>query len=300
MSERQWTTDWMDQFKSIFPTNLTNLQIHPGDPLSWINKMPLPFGNKQMQRALRDPDQDINISKDIEYTDKFAKRIPQVLDMNALTDRLRIKEEYYAGDVVNAIGHVGDLFQNFNDAIANYIYVGTSISPLSYGLLDYPNGTAGTVTRPEQIAPVTTAGAWTTPGNMYADFAKMDAALTDKNFHGDRVVLAPTRLKPYLNIVMTSTTSPVSFWINSIGGYPMVFSEWVDADATEDAFDIYMVDRKMFDMYSTPLRARGFFDNNTEDFVWNWNTRVVLAPRPLYDGTEWLKGQVKCTVDWNS
>ena len=149
------------------------------------------------------------------------------------------------------------------------------------------------------IGAVTTAGAWTTPANMYEDFASLDAALVDKNFHGERVLLAPTRVRPYLNTVMTSTTTPYSYWISTIGGYPVIYSEWVDADASKDAYDIYMVDRNSFDLFSTPMTVRGFFDNNTEDFVWHWKTRAYLLARPLNDGTDWLKGIVKCTVDWD-
>jgi hypothetical protein len=298
-SIRQWDTDWMDQFKTIFPTNFTNLQVHPGDPIGWINKVPVAFGNKQAQRALRNPDQRIQIAKEVEYKDKYAARLTQVADMPALFDSLRIDEEYYAGDVVNAVGHVGDLFTNFNDGLAQFAYVGTSIDPLAYGLLDYPNGTAGTVVRPEQVAPVTTAGAWTTPSNTQQDIANLEAALIDKNFHGEKLLLAPTRLKPFLNLMLSNTAVPVSYAISTIGGYPIVFSEWVDADATTDAFDIYMVDRNGFDLFTTPLTVRGFFDNNTEDFVWHWKTRAYLLAKPKNDGTEWLKGIVKCTVDWN-
>lgn len=298
-SINQWTEDWVDQFKTIFPTNFTTLSIHPGDPLSWLNRRGLAFGQKVVQKALRRPDQRIQVAKEVEYKDKSARRIVQTADMPALFDSLRIDEEYYAGDVVNAVGHVSDLFANFNDGLANFVYTGTSADPLAYGLLDYPNGTAGTVVRPEQVAPVTTAGAWTTPAKMFEDFASMDASLTDKGFHGTRVVLAPTRVKSYLSHVLTSTTTPYSYWISSIAGYPVVFGEWVDSDASKDAFDIYMLDRDKFDLFTTPLTVRGFFDNNTEDFVWHWKTRAYLLASPLYDGTEWLKGQVKCTVDWD-
>jgi hypothetical protein len=297
---RQWDSDWMDQFKSIFPTNFTNLQVHPGDPIAWINKVPVPFGNKQAQRALRNPDQRVQIAKEVEYKDKYAARLPQVADMPAIFDSLRIDEEYYAGDVVNAVGHVSDLFTNFKDALAQFVYTGSAVDPLAYGLLDYPDGTAGTVVRPEQVAPVSTSGAWTTPSNMFNDVSKLEAALIDKNFHGEKLLLMPTRVKPYLSAVMTSTTSPYSYWLSSIGGYPTMFAEWVDANATEDAFDVYMVERNSFDLFTTPMSVRGFFDNNTEDFVWHWKTRAYLLAKPKNDGTEWLKGQVKCVVDWNS
>ena len=298
MSIRQWDTDWFDQFKTIFPTNFTNLQVHPGDPIAWVNKVPIAFGNKQAQRALRTPDHRVQISKDLEYKDKGATRLTQVMDMPSISDSIRIDEEYYAGDVVNAVGHVSDLFTNFKDALAQFVYKGTS-DPLAYGIIDECTN-PGTVVRPEACAAVTTAGAWTTPGNTQADFMKMEAGLIDKNFHGEKLVLAPTRLRPYLSYVLTSTATPVSYWIDRIAGYPIVFSEWVDSDATEDAFDIYMVDKTCYDLFMTPMSVRGFFDNNTEDFVWHWKTRAYMMPKPLHDGTEWKKGLVKCTVYWNS
>ena len=61
-----------------------------------------------------------------------------------------------------------------------------------------------------------------------------------------------------------------------------------------------MVDRNAFDLHMTPMSVRGFFDNNTEDFVWHWKTRAYMLPRPKHDGTEWKKAIVKCVVDWNS
>lgn len=294
---RQWDTDWFDQFKSIFPTNFTNLQIHPGDPISWINKVPIPFGNKQAQRAFRTPDQRVQIAFDIEYKDKEATREVQTADMPAIFDSLRIDEEYYAGDVVNAVGHVGDLFKNFSDALAQYVYKGTT-DPLSYGVLDQGTN-PGTLVRPEACTAVSTSGAWTTPAAMYEDFASMEAGLVDKNFHGEKLLLAPSRVKPYLNAVMTSTTSPYKYWVSQIAGMPVIFSEWADHDATKDAFDIYMVEKNAYDLMMTPLIVRGFFDNNTEDFVWHWKTRAYMFPRPKHDGTEWKKGIVKCTVDWD-
>ena len=100
----------MDQFKTIFPTTLTNLQIYPGTPIGWIQVKDMPFGQRQAQRKLRTPDQDVQVGKNVTYLDKRATRVPQVADMPALWDSIRIDEEDYAGDVVNALGHVSDLF----------------------------------------------------------------------------------------------------------------------------------------------------------------------------------------------
>jgi hypothetical protein len=146
---RQWDTDWMDQFKSIMPTYLTNLQVYPGDAIDWINIVNVPFGDKQAQRAIRNPDQNVQIGKEVTYIDKYADRQVQVVDMPAIWDSIRIKEEYYAGDVVNAIGHVDDLFINFKDAIAQFTYAGNAAGATAYGILDAGPAT-GLIDRPEE------------------------------------------------------------------------------------------------------------------------------------------------------
>ena len=292
---RQWDTDWMDQFKSMFPTNLTNLQVYPGDALSWINKVQVPFGNKQVQRGLRNPDQNVQIGKEVTYHDKYADRRVQVVDMPAIWDSLRIKEEYYAGDVVNALGHVSDLFVNFNDALANFVYSGSAAEPTAYGILDAGPGT-GLIDRPEECTAITSAGAWDVQGNIFLDIAAMEAGLEAKGFNGPKRLIAPPILKPWLNSVLTSTITPYKTWFSSIGGYPITFTPHIDPNATTNALAIYMVDEGAYDLYQTPLKVRGFFDNNTEDFVWHFKTRAYLLPRPLHDGTEWKKGQVQIAV----
>ena len=291
---RQWDTDWMDQFKSLFPTNLTNLSLYPGDALSWINKVNVPFGNKQVMRGIRVPDQNVQIGKEVTYHDKYADRRVQVVDMPAIWDSLRIKEEYYAGDVVNALGHVGDLFANFNDALANFIYTGAAAEPTAYGILDAGPGT-GLIDRPQEVAAAATAGKWDILTNMFLDIAMMEQKLVERGFNGSKRLIAPPVLKPFLNTVLTSTATPYKTWFSSIGGYPITFTPHIDPDATTVALAIYMIDESAYDLYQTPLNVRGFFDNNTEDFVWHFKTRAYLLPRPIYwSGTTpmWHKGQI--------
>ena len=302
MSIRQWDTDWFDQFKSIFPTNFTNLQIYPSNPIAWINKVNIPFGNKQAQRAIRTPDQRIQISKDVEYKDKDATREVQVADMPALYDSLRIDEEYYAGDVVNALGHVSDLFSSFNDGIANFTYTGTTIDPLAYGLLDPGAGTGSTtLARPDVCVEVSTSGKWDIPASMFEDIAQAESNLVAKGFYGRKRILCPPIIKPFLNHVLTSTTTPYRDWIGQIAGYPITFTPLAHPVAAITDFDVYMVDEESFDLFMTPLKVRGFFENNTEDFVWHWKTRAYLLAKPKNDGTDWFKGIVKINaIDWNT
>lgn len=293
-SIRQWDTDWFNQFKTIFPTTLTNLQIYPGNPIDWINVKNVVFGNKQAESSIRMPDQRVQVGKEVEYKDKYAARVTQTADMPALWDSIRIKEEYYAGDVVNAIGHVGDLFENFQDGISNFVYNGSTIDPLAYGVLDGGSGT-GTKVRPDKCDDVSTVGNWDTPAHMFVDLANMENELEDKGFFGPKRILAPSLYKPYLNLVLTSTITPYKTWVSTIGGYAITFTPHVDSDASSAVSDVYMVDENAYNLFMNPLKVRGFFDNNTEDFVWHWKTRAYLLPTPKYHKTdaEWKKALVK-------
>ena len=42
---------------------------------------------------------------------------------------------------------------------------------------------------------------------------------------------------------------------------------------------------------------RAFFDMNTENYYWRWKTRGVILAKPRWNGTDWRKGIVKCTID---
>lgn len=301
-SIRQWDNDYALKFTKIFATTLTNLQIEPGSPIGWINRKDVPFGTKVGGTYIRTPDQRIQISKDPEYKDKDATRVPAFVDMPSLTDSIRIPEEDYAADVANALGHVGDLFQNFQDGMANYVYTGTAISPLTYGLLDAGAGTGNTTTnRPDKVADVSTTGKWDVQAAMFEDVGTAESDLEGKGFFGSKRIIMPRIIKPMLAHVMTSTRTPYRTWFHEIAGYPITFTRLCDADAALTAFDVLMVDENMFDLYSNPLKVRGFFDNNNEDFVWHWKTRAYLVPRPLNDGTDWFKGVIKIAqVDWNT
>jgi hypothetical protein len=301
-SIRQWDNDFALKFTKIFATTLTNLSIYPSSPIGWMNRINVPFGTKVGGRYIRTPDQRIQISKDPVYVDKGATRVPQFVDMPSLTDSIRIPEEDYAGDVANALGHVSDLFANFGDGLANYAYTGTAKTPLTYGLLDAGAGTGSTTAnRPDKLVDVTTSGKWDVQASMFEDIATADIRLTAGGYFGSKRLLMPTLAKPLLSWIMTSTRTPYRDWVHDIAGYPITFTDLVDPDAVLTAFDVVMVDENSFDLYSNPLKVRGFFDNNTEDFVWHWKTRAYMIPRVRNNGTDYTKGFVKIAqVDWNT
>jgi hypothetical protein len=297
---RQWDTDHMDQFKRIFPTTFSNLQIYPGNPIDWIPVKDMAFGEKQAQRNIRTPDQGVQVAKEVKYIDKRATRIPQVADMPALFDSLIIPEEDYAGDVVNALGHVADLFENFNDGIVNFTYNGTTIDPTAYGLMDAGAGTGSTTSnRPDKCTDVTPSGNWDVQKSMFIDIAQAQNNLEDKGFFGPKRLIAPPLLRPLMSTLLTSTVTPYRSWITSIAGFPITFTPFIDPDATTALADVYMVDESAFDLFMTPMKVRGFFNNDDEMFKWHWKTRAYLLPRPKWDDTDWKKATCKIAqLDW--
>jgi hypothetical protein len=296
---RQWDTDWFDQFKRIFATNITTRNIYPGQPLWWCEARDIAFGQKQVQPQIRDPDDRVKVSKDVEFEDDYAKRYVQVADMPSITKSLKIEEEYYAGDPVNALGHVADDNAYYIDGLKQYYIAGVSTYPTMYGLIDAGFGTGSTtVTRPDKVADVTTSGEWDTPTQLTESLAEMEISLEGKGFHGQKVIASHPLIRPFLKAYpMANTATPLGSYIASGFGYQWDLAEWYDADATRDAVDLYMIDRSAFTIYQTPLRLRAHFNQDTRHFYWRWSSRGVILAKPINDGTDWIKGIVKCTVD---
>lgn len=296
---RQWDTDWFDQFKQILATNITTRNIYPGTPLWWCERRDIAFGQKQVQPQIRDPDNRVTVSKDVEYEDKYAKRYVQVADLPSITSSLRIEEEYYAGDPVNALGHVGDDSAYYYDGLNQYFIAGVSTYPTMYGLIDAGAGTGSTtVTRPDICPAVTTSGEWDTPTQLTESLAEMEITLEGKGFHGRKVIGTHPLVRPFLKAYpMANTATPLGSYIASGFGYQWDLCEWYDSDADRDAVDLYMIDADAFTIHQTPVMMRAFWDAKTEHYYWRWKTRGVILAKPMNDGTDWQKGIVKCTVD---
>jgi len=281
----------------MLPTYLTNFTAYPGKSiLSFMKGHDANFGEKTSIDGIRHPEEEVLVSSEIEYNMKYARKYARRLDMPSVTDAIMIDEEYYAGDLTNALGHVSDIGVNFIESL-NLLAMQGSLVPLMCGVEDYPAGTTGTRERPEQCAPVTAAGQWDVASNIPATFAEMEQVLIGKRFFGEKIILANPIVKPYLSNVFAYTASPVGGWMTSAYGYPIIFSPHVDPAGTINATMVYMVDRSKFSYSMTPLRIKSYFEDSTDQWVWKWQTRFVLRQAPLYDGTDWLKGAVQCDVD---
>lgn len=285
------------QITKILPTYLSNFVQYPGASIiSFMKGQDASFGEKTSLDGIRHPEEEITISSEIEYNYKYARKYARRLDMPSITDAILIDEEYYAGDVVNAMGHVSDLGTNFIEGL-NLFAMDGSLQPLMYGLSDYPSGTGGTRERPEMCAPVTPLGPWDVASNIPPTLADMEQVLTLKKFYGPKILIAHPIIKPYLGLILTNTATPVGTWMQSAYGYPIIFSPWADITTTDSSTFVYMVDVSKFSYTMTPIRIKTYFDNNTDDWVWKWQTRMVIRPSPLNDGSEWLKGIVRTDID---
>lgn len=282
----------------ILPTYLTNFVQYPGASIiSFMQGEDAAFGEKTSVDGIRHPEEEITISSEIEYNMKYARKYARRLDMPSLSDAIAIKEEYYAGDLVNSMGHVSDIGANFIDGI-NLFAMDGSLKPLMYGLADAGAGAgAGTRERPEYCTAITPAGKWDVPASIPATLVDMESGLIEKRFYGQKILIAHPIVKPYLSNVLTNTATPVGTWLTSAYGYPIIFSPWVDITTTTSSTNVYMVDVSKFSYTMTPIRIKTYFDDPTDDWVWKWQTRMVIRPKPLFDGTSWYKGLILADVD---
>ena len=124
------------QVTKILPTYLTTFVAYPGASiLGWMKGEDASFGTKTSLDGIRHPEETINISSEVEYNDKYARKYARRMDMPSVTDSLRVEEEYYASDIVNAMGHVSDIGANFIEGLNLLAFEG-SLKPLMYGLSD--------------------------------------------------------------------------------------------------------------------------------------------------------------------
>lgn len=295
-SLKQWDRTWFNRFKKIYAANISMLALYPSDALGWMRIMDVAYGQKQAERAIRNPDQDVQVAKNEEFTKpKYAASEIITLDMPAFMDELRVREEYYAGDVANALGHVADLNANYKRAIMKAAWVGLTTNPYMYGLVSDTASTSTTIETPGHVdtaGALSTAGAWTTFQNMSKDIAVAISQLEDKGFFGPKALLTAPMARPFLSRYRIEySDSHYTF------GIPVYYNPYIDSGATKTATQIYVVDTNAFELHMTPFKARAYWNDEVESYVWRWKVRMVPMAIPLHDGTDYLKGIMGHDVD---
>lgn len=298
LSLKQWDTDWFDRFKKIYATNITTLSLYPTDPIEWCSIIDVPYGIKQIERPLRRPDQRVHVSKNEEYPQpKYAASEVIKLDMPNISDELHVKEEYYAGDTANALGHVSDLNLNFKNGIGVYALAGSDVDPIMYGFLEDTASTSTAIEQPGHVdtaSALSTSGKWDVYEDMITDLGTMENALEAKGFTGPKAILAPGLLRPFINkyvVDNTAVTYPM------VMGYPVYYNYHYDSGASTDAAAVYMIQPDRFELHMNPLKIRSFWSDLQEKYVWRWKTRMVPVGIPMYDGTDWIKAIIGFDVD---
>lgn len=297
-SLKQWDTDWFDRFKRIYATNISMLSLYPQDALGWIRIADEPYGIKQVERPVRNPDQNVQIAKDEEFSKpKYAASEVIKLDMPFIGDELRIKEEYYAGDTANALGHVADLSDNYKRAIMKFAWEGSTTDPYMLGIVGNIASGSTTIESPGHVdaaSAITSAGAWDVYEQMTKDLSVMEESLESKGFFGQKALLVPSLVKNYIKRYVVEYTA---IGYPAVMGIPIFVNPYIDTGATNAAAAVYMVDTEAFELHITPMKARAFWSDEQETFVWRWKCRMVPVAIPRYDGTNYVKGILGFDVD---
>ena len=78
---------------------------------------------------------------------------------------------------------------------------------------------------------------------------------------------------------------------------PVFYNPYIDTGATTAAAAVYLMDLSKFEIHMTPLKARAYFDNNTDCYVWKWKTSFIPMAIPMYNGTDYVKGIIGFDID---
>lgn len=299
----QWDTSHIEDYKSVYAADLTNLALYPTNPISWMRWFDEPYGNKQAEHKIRRPDQNIQVSKNESYPKaKHHEQLTITLDMPNLSDELIVKEEQAAAEAIGVVGTVDDLNQNFIDGIVNFILNGSDINPFARGMLEAAAEASGSTTindpgHSDISSAISTAGKWDVYDDMVTDLAELDQNLENNGFVGQKGILAPPVAKPFIERYMvTNTSTPFS----QVLGYPIFYHPQVDSGATTSAAMIYMFQMDKFVAHATPFQQKTFFSDEQEAWVWRWKMRAVEMSIPRWNGTDWVKAILGFDVDFTT
>ena len=293
-------TEWARTVTQNLGTTLSNYSSPGNQLLANISIIPLTYGQQRITRNISDPYQDVVLGRRFNAPEQQAEKRVQSLDFVSLSKRVMIDALDYAADPRNAAIHIADSMNIMRDGLEKQFIEGSATPLLQYGLADAPGGTAGTIIRPEDAGVQATSGDWSVITNMQEDITEGIGMLLDKGFYGPPMLLAPSITMPMFAHVQTSTAVPVATWIQSALGLPIVFSPFVDADATRDVFDCYLIDRSKVHIGVSDLKLDAYYSNLDHAYYWDMETYTVPLFDPIYDETEWIKGKVSLLArDWS-
>lgn len=294
-------TDFAVTVAQIMRTQLSTYSQTQDRMTGKVSILPLTYGKTSIYRPIADPDQTVHVDRTFGGTPTdMAEKIVQHLDLVNISDRLAIPRVDFAGDPANAAMHVSAHSSILMDGIEKFFIEGTSSRVLSYGVYDFPDGTSGTVNRPEIAYNDTTDGDWSTTSNIRSDLIKSITGLTLKKFYGPYLMLAPSACRPMFAEVIANTAVPTSAWIKNTFGLDIAYSPFVHEAATKDDFNIVIIDRSKVHIGLSQIFMDSYYADQSHAYMYDWEVYMSPLFDPLYDGSEYLKGVARLDArDWN-
>ena len=294
-------TDFAVIVTDFFKEQMSTFAAAPNSILNSMSQKPIQKGKRTVSRTIQDPETIVHGSKT--WDGRRAKKVTlrQNVDTINLGDGLEIPRDEFNADPEGARIHVRDTGIIFNNALEKSTIEGLSTIAIARGISDFPNGTAGTINRPEIAYNDTTAGRWDTVANFRSDVIKSIVGLTQKRFYGPKLMLAPEIVRPMLTEVIANTAIPVNQWMLSTIGIPIAFSPFVHEGATKDDFNVYIIDTSKVHLGISPILFDAWYEQKDHAYYWDWELDMAPLFDPLYDGTEYLKGVARLDArDWDT
>jgi hypothetical protein len=285
---------------AFFKEQMSTFSASPFSILGSVSTMPIPYGKETIDRPIQDPNTIVHASKQWDGRRKLKVSLRQNVDAINLGDGLMISRAEFASDPEGSSIHVRDQGRNFRDGIEATLVEGVSTIAIARGIADFPDGTAGTINRPEIAYNDTTDGDWSTISNLRSDVIKSITGLRLKKFYGPYLMLAPDIVQVMITEVIANTAVPVSTWIANTIGLPVAFSPLVHQTATKDDFNCYIIDTSKVHIGLSDIMFDAFYEQKDHAYYWDWECYMAPLFDPLYDGTEYVKGVARLDArDWN-
>ena len=288
--------------KIVTQVMATDLSLYSSMGHEILNKVsiePLTYGKRHITRPISSPFNDVTVDREFAASDQLMDKEVQEIDLVCISKRIMIRAIDYAGDQSMVRKQVSDALDIMKDGIEKYWIEGSSTRIVNYGVKDPPGTGSTTVSRPDTL-PYTHAADWKVITVMQAEVSAALSLLIAAGFSGPYAMLAPTICKPLFANVMTDTAVPVSTWLSSALGLPVIFSPQVDDDAVAaTAFDVYIIDLSKVHLGLSDLKIDAYYSNKDHAYVWDFEVYMSALFDPTHDGTDYDKGVATIlAIDW--
>ena len=271
--------------------------------LQYIKLISVAYGKKTSQRPVQDPDTIVKIGKEFNSRRSQIVTHTQNLDLANVSKGYQIPRATFANDPEGARIHITDAGSVFREGLEKLFIEGASVNVVTRGVSDYPNGTTGTINRPEMAydgGAGASSGDWSTTANIRADIIEGLQGLILKRFFGPYIILAPTIVRPMLTEVISNTAVPINQWVKSSAGVNVAFSPFVHEAATKDDFNFFIVDINSLYLAITATMLDFWYEKKDHAYYWDCEVYAVPMFDIRFDGTDYMKGVARFDArDWS-